>query len=136
VLKPTILSDLYPPRPIRVPHSRPNENDIDTNLRSFNEIRGYSIHALDQKFGKIENLIFDDEDNQVIYVIVSASISTFSENKLMIPVNWLSEVSYKNKEIMVDLHSETIKEAPLYREKENIDLTYEQQLYDSFMQTF
>ncbi|MFO7615411.1 MAG: hypothetical protein R6W71_12315 [Bacteroidales bacterium] len=47
----------YPPRPVRVPYFIAEEKEVESMLRSFNEMENYFIHALDDRFGHVEDLI-------------------------------------------------------------------------------
>ena len=46
------------------------ENEIETSLRSFREVKGYRIRARDGKLGQIEDMLVDDDDWQIVYLII------------------------------------------------------------------
>lgn len=122
----------FPPRPLRIPSKVINEKDLHTNLRSFQEVKGYHINAIDGKLGHIEDLIIDDIDCQITYVIVDTSNWRPWSKKVMLSVNWLEDISYVNLDVSVNLHAETIKEAPEADLTKPLDLDYEKALVDYY----
>ncbi|MFW5645472.1 MAG: PRC-barrel domain-containing protein, partial [Bacteroidota bacterium] len=49
----------FPPRPLVPPKGE--DIEVKTKLRSFKEVKGYAIRTKDEKIGKVDDLIFDDE---------------------------------------------------------------------------
>jgi hypothetical protein len=113
---PAGLAMYYPPRPLVAPKKEVHEKDLDTSLRSFNEVEGYHIKAKDGKIGHIHDILVDDEDWQIVYAIVDTSNWLPWSKKVMIPVNRLEEISYVNRELTIYLDKETIKDAPEFNE--------------------
>ena len=109
-----------------------SEQDLDTSLRSFKEVKGYHIRAIDGKLGHIDDIIVDDQDWQVVYVIVDTSNWLPWSKKVMLGINWLEEISYVDREVSLRLHTETIKKAPEYDANRPVELDYEKAIYDFF----
>ncbi len=129
------IGTMYPPRPIKVPTKEINEKNLDTNLRSYNEVENYRVHATDGTFGHVCDLIIDDEDWQVVYVIIDTSNWLPWSKKVMIPVNCLEEICYVKSEIEVNLSVETIKNSPEYNETIPVESDYERSLYEFYTRT-
>jgi hypothetical protein len=122
----------YPPRPIRVPSIRVNEKKLNTNLRSFEEIKGYHIHALDGKIGHIVDIIVDDTDWQIVYLVIDTSNWLPWSKKVLIGAHMLDEISYEQNEIKINLRINAIKSAPEFDSSEPINEEYEKRLYDYY----
>lgn len=123
---------VYPPRPTRVPKKVVNEKELDSILRSFNEIKGYEIETLDGKIGQVEDLLIDDEDWQIVYVIVDTQSWVPWSKKVMIAIDWLDEISYTKREAKIKLRTETIKNAPEFDPNALVDHKYEKSIYDYY----
>lgn len=120
----------YPPRPVRVPSKRVNEKELDTNLRSFVEVKGYHINAIDGKIGHIDDIIIDDTDWQIVYLVVDTSNWLPWSKKVLIAIHLLDEISYEHNEIKINLRIESIKSAPEFDPSEPINEIYEKKIYD------
>lgn len=122
----------FPPRPISVPDHITGEDEIKTSLRSFNEVKGYHIQAIDGKIGHIDDIIFDDLDWQIVYAVVDTSNWLPWSKKVLIGTMWMDSISYKNQQINVDLHVDSIKTAPEFNSLKPVNEVYERQLYDFY----
>jgi hypothetical protein len=123
---------LYPPRPIAIPNKVIEEKNIESVLRSFEEIRGYELQALDGKIGHIDDLLVDADDWQLVYVIVDTSNWNLWSKKVMIPIFSLHNINYVNREVTIDMSIETIKNAPKYNPSEPLTREQEEGVYDFF----
>ena len=120
----------YPARPIRVPSKIIDEKKLDTSLRSFLEIKGYHIKAIDGKIGHIDDIIIDDTDWQIVYAVVDTSNWLPWSKKVLIAPHSMDEISYVNQEIKINLTIKTIESAPVFNPSEPINEAYEKKLYD------
>lgn len=118
--------------PFNIPRKPIDEESVSTSLRSFNEVRGYIIHAVDDEFGHIEDLIINDESWQILYVIVDTKNLVPLSKKVMLPVELIGEISYLKKEAKINLTKEDIKDAPEYNSAMAVNAEYEQVLYDFY----
>lgn len=123
----------YPPRPLKIPNKEVHEEDIDTSLRSFNEIESYRISGIDDTMGQVEDIIVDDEDWQIIYLIVDTSRWLPWSKSVVLSVEWLENISYVNREVRINLETSQIKKAPEFDPSHPIAMDYEQAL-DTFYQ--
>lgn len=125
-------SMLNPDNPIAFPRYAVDEEEIDTNLRSFQEIRGYYIEAKDEKFGHIHDVIIDDENWQLLYVIIDTKNMVPWSKKVMLPIELIEEITFVEKGAKINLTRETIKNAPEYNPSEAINAEYEKVLRDFY----
>lgn len=126
------LGMYYPPRPLKVPHQVVDEEDIDSRLRSYNEVTGYKINALDGSFGHVTDMIVDDSEWQILYLVIDTKNWVPWSRKVIIPIDFTDEISYENREISINLHTETIKNSPEYKSAESISRELEEAFYDFY----
>lgn len=122
----------FPPRPIKVPSTIISKHSIKSHLRSFKEVKGYTIHALDGKLGHIEDMIIDDEDWQISYLVVDTKYWQPWSKRVLIGIEKIIEVCYTNLEVVVELNIDDIKTAPDFHYEEPINEIYEKRLYDYY----
>jgi hypothetical protein len=122
----------FPPRPLSPPLKIIDEKDIDTNLRSFHEVKGYHIKATDDKMGHVHDLIVDDEDLQIVYVIVDTSNWLPWSKKVLLAIDWLEDISYVDREVTIGLATDTMEEAPEFDLDRLHNQDYEKELYEFY----
>ncbi len=122
----------FPPRPIIAPSKIIDEKDLNTSIRSFKEIKGYHIHALDGEIGHIDDLIIEDTDWQIVYAIVDTRNWLPWSKKVLISINSMDKISYAKQKVNINLNIETIKDGPEFNYSEPINEEYEKQLYDYY----
>lgn len=125
-------STFYPGHVITPPRKMIEKEDVDTNLRSFTEIRGYFINATDDKFGHVKDLIIDDSNWQILYVIIDTKNLVPWSKQVMLPIELIDEISFLDKVAKINLPKETIKNAPEYNPDMAINSEYEKVLYDFY----
>jgi len=121
---------LYPPRPLRIPSRIITEDDLETSLRSFEEVKGYHIKAVDDTMGHIEDIIIDDEDWQIVYAIADTKNWLPWSKKVMLPLDFLNDISYIKQEVSIDLMKDTIKDAPEYDSSKPVEIKEEREMYE------
>ncbi|QIA07016.1 PRC-barrel domain-containing protein [Draconibacterium halophilum] len=120
----------YPGVAFRAPRQVIKEEDIDTSLRSFNEIRGYGINAIDDQFGHISDMIIDDTDWQILYFVVDTNNLFPWSKKVILPIEKIDKISFTDREAHVDMTKEAIKNSPEYNPDEAVNAEIEKVLYD------
>jgi len=110
------------------------EEEVDSNLRSFNEIKGYHIHATDKEFGHLEDLFVDEEGWIIRYLLIDTRNLLPGKNVLIAP-EWIDYISWDKEDIFVNKTKKEIKEAPEYREEATGHLVhreYEEDLHEHY----
>lgn len=123
-------SMLYPPRPLKAPQKVDSERSMDARLRSFGEIQGYRIKAVDGIVGHIDDIIADDKDWQLIYIIADTSNWLPWSKKVMLPLDFLKDISYVLQEVSIELGKETINDAPEYKSNSYSGIQGERDVYE------
>lgn len=127
-----VTSYPYPQTPVKIPVSEVNEEEIETHLRSFKEIKGYHIKALDDRFGHISDLIIDDDLWQIVYVVVDTINFVPWSKRVLLPVDVIEKISYPKQEAVINLTKESIKNAPEYDPAMAVNSEYERVIYDFY----
>ncbi|HEX2935839.1 MAG TPA: PRC-barrel domain-containing protein [Bacteroidales bacterium] len=126
------MNDVVSPRATRVPSVLVDESDLGTSLHSFNEVKGYNIQAVDGELGHIEDMIIDDVDWQIGYFVVDTSNWLPWSKKVILDISQIDDISFARKLASVNLHTETIKNAPEYDSSKPIDSQYEASHHDYY----
>lgn len=115
-----------PPSPKNVDQSSGNPH-----LRSLKELVGYKIISEDEKIGKIEDFIIDDDRWLCRYLV--ADIGGFlQDRKILISPAWIRKIVWKEENVYLTLSRDNIKSSPEYNEKETVTREYEKRLYQHF----
>ncbi len=122
----------FPPRPLGVPPKSVDEDELETRLRSFKEVKGYHIRAEEEKMGHVDDFIVDDEDWQIVYVVVDFSGILSSSKKVLISIEWLEEISYVDQEMKINMPPEKLKKAPQYDPEMEFGQEEEKKVYDFY----
>lgn len=101
----------------------------DPHLRSTREVIGYYIEASDGDIGHVEDFLIDDENWAIRYMIVD-TVNWWPGKKVVVAPQWITDVSWTESKVFVDLPRERIKNAPEYDPTAIIDRGYEDRLYD------
>ncbi|MFW5820899.1 MAG: PRC-barrel domain-containing protein [Bacteroidota bacterium] len=129
---PTGGAMFFPPRPLGVPPKSVSEDELKTSLRSFKEIRGYHIKTKEEKLGHVDDLIVDDEDWQIVYMVVEFTSWLTTSKKVLISIEWLEEISYVDQEIVISMTPEKLKKAPQYDPNLVLNKEEEKKLHDFY----
>jgi len=121
---------IYPPRPLGIPVKEVSEDELDTSLRSFNEVTGYHIKASDGTMGHIDDIIIDDDDWQIVYLIADTSNWLPWSKKVMLPLDFLGEISYVKQHVSIKLKKESIRNAPEFDINRPLKISEEKSVYD------
>ena len=84
-----------------------SESEGDPNLRSANEILTYNLRTSDDDIGRMDDLVIEDANWFVRFVILSAG-SRVEDQKLLVSTRWIGSVSWANKEVLVPHSREMI----------------------------
>jgi len=106
-------------------------HEYDPHLRSCEEVMGYHVQASDQGIGHIEDLIVEDQSWLLRYVVVNTR-NWLPGRSVLVAVSWLTEISWDDEKVFVDLTKEQIEKAPRYEPSEPVNRKQEEVLYDYY----
>ena len=84
----------------------------DCHLRSSNAVIGHHIEATDGAIGQLEDLLVDDHTWAVRYLIVDTS--NWWGGHVLVAPEWITDVSWSEATVSVDLTRQAVKDAPPY----------------------
>jgi hypothetical protein len=106
-----------------------SSEDDETAVRSLNEVVGYCLRGTDGEIGSIEDLIIDDSNWSVRYLVSSAG-SWLEGKKVLVAPPWILRVSWAEECLEVDLPRRVVEGLPPYDPAEPVNRVYEERLYD------
>jgi hypothetical protein len=93
----------------------PAKKQDDPDLRSTHDVSGHHVEAVDGEIGHVDDFIIDDETWAIRYLIVDTK-DWLPGKKVLISTKWIERVSWSEKQVVVDLTREAIRQAPEYAE--------------------
>ena len=103
----------------------------DPHLRSCKAVAGYHVHATDGEIGHVEGLLVDEETWAIRYMIVNTS-NWWLGHKVLIAPQWITDVSWAQASVSVDLTRLAVKDSPVYDPSAELDREREIALYDYY----
>ena len=96
-------------------------------LHSFRQFSGFAIQARDGSIGKIDDLLVEDEDWNIYYLIVDTG-SWLPGRKVLVSPSWIQKVNWAASQVDIDLNQETIRNSPEYDPSVPLDEDYDARL--------
>ncbi|MEO9168022.1 MAG: PRC-barrel domain-containing protein [Aestuariivirga sp.] len=87
------------------------DGDSDPHLRSFNAVKGYHVQASDGDMGHIANLLIDNVQWGVRYLIVETSNWWMGKQVLMAPYA-ISSINWLDRTVYLDVTQAEVKASP------------------------
>ncbi|QDU80029.1 PRC-barrel domain protein [Polystyrenella longa] len=103
----------------------------DMHLRSLKEIRGYTIKCNEGDLGHVEELIVDTDTWTLRYLTIDTGV-WLPGKKVIIGIDWLSDICWEEQSASIDLSREQVKDAPIYNPRSPINREYETKVYDYY----
>ena len=110
------------------------ETKVDSNLRSTNDVKGYSIHALDGEIGDVSDFIFDDNIWKINFLVVDTG-NWFPGKKVLLSPNLIKEIKWITSSVIVDTTVNSIKNSPEYDQDKPLNELYESELSNYYKRT-
>jgi hypothetical protein len=95
----------------RMAHVAAKRGKDDPHLRSCNAVILYHIHAADGDIGHVQGMLVDENSWAIRYLIINTSNWWLGHQVLVAP-EWITEVSWLERKVMIDLTRRAIKESP------------------------
>ena len=104
-----------------------HKND-DPHLRSCRAVMGHQIHATDGDIGHVQGMLVDEETWAIRYLVVNTS-DWWLGNQVLIPPEWIAEISWAEFKVSINLTRKTIKNSPRYESSEALNREQEMALH-------
>ncbi|MEE4144883.1 MAG: PRC-barrel domain-containing protein [Halieaceae bacterium] len=112
--------DILSSRAAIPPTPGPELDDEDNHLRSADEVIGYKTHAADGDIGEVRDFILDTRTWTIGFVALDTR-RWLPGRKILMPVSWVSGISWSTREFHVDVTREAIRTAPEIEEPLSIE---------------
>lgn len=103
----------------------------DPHLRSMREVDGYAIQARDGLIGHVEDLLVDDVEWVIRYLIVDTR-NWLPGRKVVVGPTWVERVNWQDRTVRVDLSRDDVKQSPLYDPTHPFDREEEIRIHDHY----
>jgi len=103
-----------------------NDRD-DPNLRSAEEVTGYHIHAIDGEIGHLSDLVIEDTDWSIHYLIVDTS-NWWMGQKVLISPRSAQDIRWTEHLIYLDVDRQKVQDSPSYDPAKPLDRAHEDQM--------
>lgn len=100
----------------------------DDHLRRTKEVIGYHIQASDGELGHVADFLIDRESWAIRYCVAGTSNWWFGHKVLISPA-WITDVSWIDKNVTVDLTQQAVRDSPPYDETAQLDREWEAGYY-------
>ena len=100
----------------------------DPDLRSTHAVSGHHVQAADGEIGHVEDFLIDDQTWAIRYLIVDTR-DWLPGRKVLISPKWIEQVSWSQKQVVVDLPREAVRRAPEYTDGEAVTRDQETALH-------
>jgi hypothetical protein len=94
-------------------------------------VEGYHVAAKDGDIGHVDDLLIDDTDWTLHYMVIDTR-NWLPGKKMLVAPAWTSGIDWAGKKLQVDADRETIKQAPEYDPDKGIDPALEQRIFKHY----
>src|SRR5262245_11626404 len=95
----------------------------DPHLRSAHAVMRHYVHAVDGDMGHVADFLYDETSWRISHVVVTTGAFR-PGRKVLVPVRWISGVSWDAGTVDVGLTGESIRRAPEYDGARVVDRDY------------
>jgi hypothetical protein len=100
----------------------------NTHLRSSKEVIGYGLQATDGALGHVDDFLVEDDTWAIRYIVVDTS-NWWLGKRVLVPPDWIREVSWPDKKVSLDFTRQSVKGAPEYDSAIHLDRQWEADYY-------
>jgi sporulation protein YlmC with PRC-barrel domain len=100
----------------------------DDGLRSAGQVIGSYVQATDGDIGHVEDLLIDEHDWTIRYLVIDTR-NWWPGKQVLVAPDWLVRVDWAGRQIAVDLTRDQIKASPAYDPSQPLDRNYQERLY-------
>ncbi|MCM8527953.1 MAG: PRC-barrel domain-containing protein [Lentisphaeraceae bacterium] len=100
-----------------------------SELRSVNEVLNYRVMATDERYGEIHDIIVNDEDWSISYLVVDNGSWLFGK-KILVAPGFVSKIDYFESHVCLNASSDHLKEFPEYDSHKPVNTEVEAVTYD------
>ena len=99
-----------------------------TQLRSLSDLKGYRIQTTDSDNSTIDDLILDESDMAVRYLVINLRNSHEGQRVIM-TLQWVQQIDWGSNRVFSTLSQTQLENAPSYTPGQNISQEFEQAVF-------
>lgn len=107
------------------------EVQFNTELRSFQELKGYRIQTADNDISALEDLFIEESDWSSRYLMINLHNSS-EDQMILLTFQYVQQIDWGTKRIFISLSQQQIQNAPRYITGNPITLDFEKKVYAYF----
>lgn len=96
----------------------------DPHLHSFDSVEGYYINTTDGDIGHVEDMLVEENDWSIHYLVVDTR-NWWPGKKVLISPNSAQDINWANETVSLSVDRERVKNSPEYDEATIVDRAYE-----------
>lgn len=110
------------------------QGNDDPNLRSIDAVVGYYIEATDGDIGHVEDMLVEESDWSIHYLVIDTK-NWWPGKKVLISPRSAHDINWANKTVSLNVTREKVKNSPEYDESTIIDRAYEDRFSTHYADT-
>lgn len=131
----TGIINTMPPFPITGKNVS-NQDDIekkhdDSHLRSTDDVKGYTIHAVDGAIGDVSDFLIDEASWKIRFVVVDTG-DWLPGKKVLLSPQWIKGVDWAMEEVTVNVNKKAVQDSPEYDTSKLPDSAYHDQIHEHY----
>lgn len=103
----------------------------DPHLRSQRELVGYDIHAINGDAGHVDDMLVEDGQWIMRYIVVDTR-NWLPGRRVLISPQWVLSVDWLRRKVGVDLLKKEIKQAPVFDPTQEVTRQYEDAVFEYY----
>ncbi|WP_054005330.1 PRC-barrel domain-containing protein [Cypionkella psychrotolerans] len=107
--------------------ARHQHDQDEPHLRSAEEVSGYHIHATDGEIGHLSDLIIEDTDWSIHFLIVDTS-NWWMGQKVLVSPRSAQDIRWTEQLIYLDVNRQKVKDSPPFDPAKPVDRAYEDRM--------
>jgi sporulation protein YlmC with PRC-barrel domain len=107
--------------------ARHQHDQDEPHLRSAEEVAGYHIHATDGEIGHLSDLVIEDTDWSIHFLIVDTS-NWWMGQKVLISPRSAKDIRWTERMIYLDVDRQKVKDSPPYDPDKPVDRAHEDRM--------
>jgi len=107
------------------------EVQFNTELRSFQELKGYRIQTTDNDVSALEDLFIEESDWSSRYLMINLHNSS-EDQMILLTFHFVQQVDWGTKRIFASLSQQQLQNAPRYIPGNPITLDFEKKVFSYF----
>lgn len=103
----------------------------EQHLQSVNDVRGYKVHTRTGEVGKVSDFLLEKDSWEIRYLEIDVG-GFLSKELVLISADWITEISWYDKTITVNVEKDLIEQAPEYHEDIPLSRSDEARLFTHY----